>query len=72
MIVAQMGSAPGKADRDQRMPIASVAPTGAEKTALKIVASSAEASRTSPVLWRTNSWLPPLTSGFVAKIVPPP
>ena len=34
----------------QNRPNASVAPTGAENTALKIVASTAEASRTSPVL----------------------
>ena len=52
-------SAFGKADRAQNRLNASVAPTGAEKTALKIVASTAEASRTSPVLLRTNSWLPP-------------
>ena len=59
MIVAHTGSAPGKADRAHRTPMARVAPTGAEKTALKIVASSADASRTRPVLRRTKSRLSP-------------
>ena len=40
MSVAHTGSAPGKADSAQSTPMARVAPTGAEKTALKIVASS--------------------------------
>jgi len=55
MIVAQTRSAPGNMLRAAKTPHASVAPTGAENTALKIVASRAEASRTSPVLWRTKS-----------------
>ena len=70
--VAVTMSAPGKSVSDAKTPQARVAPTGAENTALKIVASSAEASRTSPVLWRTNSWLPPVPSTFVVKVVPPP
>src|SRR5215471_15313574 len=37
------------------MPNASVAPTGAEKTALKIIASMADASRTRPDDCRTNN-----------------
>src|SRR5437773_415886 len=37
------------------MPNASVAPTGAEKTALKIIASKADASRTRPDDCRTNN-----------------
>jgi hypothetical protein len=36
------------------MPKASVAPTGAEKTALKIIASRVDASRTRPDDCRTN------------------
>ncbi len=55
--VAATRSEPGNAVSAKKTPQASVAPTGAEKTALKIVASSAEASRTRPVLRRTNSWL---------------
>src|SRR5215217_4486903 len=55
MIVAVTRSAPWKTDRAKKTPQASVAPTGAENTALKMVASSADASRTSPVLWRTKS-----------------
>ena len=55
MIVAQTRSEPGNADRAKKTPQASVAPTGAENTALKIVASRALASRTRPVLWRTKS-----------------
>ena len=55
MIVAVTRSAPGNMLSAAKMPHASVAPTGAEKTALKIVASSAFASRTRPVLWRTKS-----------------
>jgi hypothetical protein len=39
------------------MEYAIVDPTGAEMTALKIVASIADAERTSPVLLRTNSLL---------------
>ena len=69
MIVAHTGSAPGKAESVHRTPMASVAPTGAEKTALKMVASSADASRTSPVLRRTKSRPPPdsgVTSGVTA------
>ena len=53
--VAVMRSAPRNAERAKNTPQASVAPTGAENTALKMVASRAEASRTRPVLWRTNS-----------------
>src|SRR5438309_11918626 len=52
-------SAFGNEPRAQKRPKARVAPTGAENTALKIVASSAEASRTRPVLWRTNNRLSP-------------
>ncbi len=59
MIVAHTGSAPGNAESVQSTPMASVAPTGAEKTALKMVASSADASRTRPVLFRTKTRLPP-------------
>src|SRR6187549_3690223 len=59
MMVAQTGSAPGNAESAQSTPMARVAPTGAEKTALKIVASSADASRTRPVLRRTKSRLSP-------------
>ena len=55
MMVAQTRSAPGNAARAKKTPHASVAPTGAEKTALKIVASRALASLTRPVLWRTKS-----------------
>ena len=43
-------SAFGNDPSAQNRPNASVAPTGAENTALKIVASSADASRTRPVL----------------------
>ena len=48
--VAVTMSAPGNRVRAANTPQASVAPTGAENTALKIVASSALASRTRPVL----------------------
>ena len=50
MIVAVTRSAPRNTDRAKNTPHASVAPTGAENTALKIIASTAEASLTSPVL----------------------
>ena len=55
-IVAVTRSAPGNAERAKNTPQASVAPTGALNTALKIAASSAEASRTRPVLFRTKSF----------------
>ncbi len=51
------GSAPGNATRVKKIDQARVDPIGAEMTALKIVASRAEAVRTSPVLFRTNSRL---------------
>ena len=51
------GSAPGNATRVKKIDQARVDPIGAEITALKIVASRAEAVRTSPVLFRTNSRL---------------
>ena len=60
MMVAVTRSLPGNADNAKNTPQASVAPTGAEKTALKMVASNAEASRTRPVLLRTNSWSDPV------------
>jgi hypothetical protein len=41
----------------KKIEYAIVDPTGAEMTALKIVASTADAERTSPVLLRTNSLL---------------
>src|SRR4051812_45149285 len=59
MTVTATKSAFGNEPRAQNRPKARVAPTGAENTALKIVASSAEAPRTRPVLWRTNNRLPP-------------
>src|SRR5471030_658453 len=49
--------APGNATIAKKTEYAMVDPTGAEMTALKIVASSADADRTSPVLLRTNSLL---------------
>jgi hypothetical protein len=67
--VAQTRSEPGNADRAKKTPQASVAPTGAEKTALKIVASRALASRTNPVLWRTKSLLCPATHHLLATPV---
>src|SRR5215469_5829988 len=57
MISTPMGSAPGNATRVKKIDQARVDPIGAEMTALKIVASRAEAVRTSPVLLRTNSRL---------------
>ncbi len=70
MSVTATKSAWGNADKAQNRPKASVAPTGAENTALKIVASTAEASRTSPVLCRTKS--PPFpASEVLATGVPP-
>jgi hypothetical protein len=57
MIRTPTGSAPGKATRVKKIDQARVEPTGAEMTALKIVASTADAERTSPVLLRTNSRL---------------
>jgi len=50
-------SAPGNATRVKKIEYAMVDPIGAEMTALKIVASRAEAERTSPVLLRTKSLL---------------
>jgi hypothetical protein len=50
MIVAATRSEPGNAVRAKNTPQANVAPTGAEKTALKMAASRALASRTKPVL----------------------
>src|SRR6202035_3436927 len=50
-------SAPGNATSVKKMEYAIVEPTGAEMTALKIVASTADAERTSPVLLRTKSLL---------------
>src|SRR5665213_1557481 len=50
-------SAPGNATSAKKIEYAIVDPTGAEMTALKIVASTADAERTSPVLLRTNSLL---------------
>src|SRR6266568_3100062 len=52
------GSAPGKATRVKKIDQARVEPIGAEMTALKMVASTADAERTRPVLLRTNSRLP--------------
>src|SRR6478752_2321575 len=63
--VAVTRSLPGNTASAKNTPQASVAPTGAEKTALKMAASMADASRTRPVLCRTNSsWFggPSLTS----------
>ena len=57
MISTPTGSAPGKATRVKKIDQARVEPIGAEMTALKIVASTADAERTSPVLLRTNSRL---------------
>ena len=57
MISTPTGLAPGKATRVKKIDQASVEPIGAEMTALKIVASTADAERTSPVLLRTNSRL---------------
>src|SRR5215475_12659584 len=57
MISTPTGSAPGKATRAKKIDQARVEPIGAEMTALKIVASTADAERTSPVLLRTNSLL---------------
>ena len=51
------GSAPGNATRVKKIDQARVDPIGAEMTALKIVASTADADRTRPVLLRTNSRL---------------
>ena len=48
------GSAPGKATRVKKIDQARVEPIGAEMTALKMVASTADAERTSPVLLRTT------------------
>jgi hypothetical protein len=45
---------------------ARVEPIGAEMTALKMVASTADAERTSPVLLRTNSRLLPDDRSVVA------
>ena len=53
--VAVTRSAPGKAVSAKNTPQARVAPTGAENTALNTIASKADASRTRPVLLRTNS-----------------
>src|SRR5579859_1745893 len=50
-------SAPGNATSAKKIEYAIVEPTGAEMTALKMVASTADAERTSPVLLRTNSLL---------------
>src|SRR5579863_1901173 len=50
-------SAPGNATSAKKIEYAIVDPPGAEITALKIVASTADAERTSPVLLRTNSLL---------------
>src|SRR5579872_5766263 len=50
-------SAPGNETSAKKIEYAIVDPTGAEMTALKIVASTAEAERTRPVLLRTNSLL---------------
>src|ERR1700680_940612 len=50
-------SAPGNATSAKKIEYAIVDPIGAEMTALKIVASRAEAERTSPVLLRTKSLL---------------
>src|SRR5262249_24097310 len=47
-------SAPGKATSVKKIEYAIVDPIGAEITALKIVASTADASRTKPVLLRTK------------------
>src|SRR5437868_13466772 len=49
-------SAPGNNPRAYKMPKARVAPTGAEKTALKIMASSTDASRTRPDDCRTERY----------------
>ncbi len=51
------GSAPGNATRVKKIDQARVEPIGAEMTALKMVASTADAERTNPVLLRTNSRL---------------
>ena len=62
------GSAPGKATRVKKIDQARVEPMGAEMTALKMVASSAEAERTNPVLLRTNSRLPGRLSVAMATL----
>ena len=54
MISTPTGLAPGNATRAKKIDQARVEPIGAEMTALKIVASSADAERTNPVLLRTN------------------
>src|SRR6202050_1001438 len=74
MTSTPMGLAPGNATSVKKIDQASVDPIGAEMTALKIVASRAEAVRTSPVLLRTNSRLvdpvvamDPSRAGFFVK-----
>src|SRR5215469_11199003 len=59
MSVAVTMSAPGNAESAKNTPQASVAPTGAENTALNTIASNALASRTRPVLLRTKSCCSP-------------
>jgi len=62
--MAAMIFAPGNAESEKNTPHARTAPTGAEKTALKTIASKADASLTNPELFRTNR------SGFpVEKLV---
>src|SRR5229473_2340970 len=51
---ASTKSAPGNNPRAYNMPKARVAPTGAEKTALKMMASRTDASRTRPDDCRTK------------------
>src|ERR1700685_2358273 len=69
--VAVTRSAPGNADRAKNTPQARVAPTGAENTALKTIASKAEASRTRPVLLRTKSCCSPRASVLMGDLLPP-
>src|SRR5512138_2157977 len=63
--VAVTKSAPGNAESAKNTPQARVAPTGAENTALNTIASNADASRTRPVLLRTNSCCLPLVSAVL-------
>src|SRR5664280_498298 len=70
-IVAVTRSAPGNALRAKNTPHARVAPTGAENTALKTIASNAEASRTRPVLFRRNNCPPSATDVDVVDTTRP-
>src|SRR3984893_19493387 len=71
-IVAVTRSLPGNADKAKKTPQARVAPTGAENTALKTIASKAPASRTNPVLLRTNRPFSVDATGCPAGVDPLP